>query len=199
MYDSPSKDALIRALPDLSRKDDPEVITVLIRMFETESNDFTKERIAKALGRIASRGNRRVVDLLLTAIDAEDYIVALPCVQAIGDVAKLDDAKVIAVLIQCLQHEEVAIRLSGLKAISKAASRGHATVVPMVLNALNDKNPAVRLEGISALGRLGSPTDRQVVKSLGKIADSEQVAQRDAAQAALLEIIRSVENEDFCE
>eukprot|EP00960_Hanusia_phi_P059392 764151-Hanusia_phi.AAC.14 len=168
-------------------------------MFETESNDFTKERIAKALGRIATRGNRKVVELMLTAIEAEDYIVALPCVQAIGDVAKFDDAKVIAVLIQCLQHEEVAIRLSGLKAVSKVARRGHDRVVPMVLNALNDKNPAVRLEGIYALGQLGSPTDRNVVKSLGKIADSEHVAQRDAAKAALLKIIRSVENEELFE
>jgi len=139
------------AIQLLGEAGDPRAIEVLLSIFNDPTLNWEcpalKSYTAIALG--SFKGDKRVVDALISGIDDQELLTREASVQSLG---KIGSQKAVPRLIRVLNDEHVSIRLSAIKALGDI---GNPQAIPHIQRiAENEKDSVVKGQAELALGKL---------------------------------------------
>lgn len=141
----------ITAIQLLGEAGDPRAIEVLLPIFNDATLNWEcpaiKSYVATALGNF--KGDKRVVDALISGIDDRELLTREASIQSLG---KIHSTKAVPYLLRVLNDEHISIRLSAIRALGEI---GNAEAVPSLERvAESDGDPFVKDQAKIALGKL---------------------------------------------
>jgi HEAT repeat protein len=139
------------AIQLLGEAGDPRAIEVLLPIFNDTFLNWEcpalKSYTALALG--SFKGDKRIVDALISGIDDGELLTREASVQSLG---RIGSQKAVPHLIRVLNDEHVSIRLSAIKALGDI---GNPQAIPHIQRiAENEKDSVVKGQAEMALGKL---------------------------------------------
>ena len=139
------------AIQLLGEAGDPRAIEVLLPIFNDATLNWEcpalKSYTALALG--SFKGDKRVVDALISGIDDGELLTREASVQSLG---RIGSQKAVPHLIRVLNDEHVSIRLSAIKALGDIGNP--QAISPIQRIAENEKDDVVKSQAEMALGKL---------------------------------------------
>jgi len=141
----------VTAIQLLGEAGDPRAIEVLLPIFNDATLNWEcpaiKSYTAMALGNF--KGDKRVVDALISGIDDQELLTREASIQSLG---KIHSAKAVPHLIRVLNDEHISIRLSAMKALGEI---GDPQAIPHLQRiADNEGDSLVKEQAKTALVRL---------------------------------------------
>ncbi|MGM0606862.1 MAG: tetratricopeptide repeat protein [Candidatus Muiribacteriota bacterium] len=172
--DSNSLDERLKALEDLKKFDEPEVVEYFIRML-TDSSSEVQIKAAEALIKYK---DRRSVPQLLETLDDNNKEVKKRVIYVLGE---LRDKSAVEPVLELLDDPRGQIRKEVVSALGKL---GDERAVEPLIKALNDDNKYVRLKVVEILGALG---DERAIEPLGQLLD-------DNSSEVKVQVIKALRN-----
>jgi HEAT repeat protein len=141
----------VTAIQLLGEAGDPRAIEVLLPIFNDATLNWEcpalKSYTAMALG--SFKGDKRVVDALISGIDDRELLTREASIQSLG---KIGSQKAVPHLIRVLDDEHVSIRLSAIKSLGEI---GNPQAIPHIQRIVdNEKDAVVKGQAELALGKL---------------------------------------------
>mmetsp|Transcript_16130 Transcript_16130/g.33171 ORF Transcript_16130/g.33171 Transcript_16130/m.33171 type:complete len:336 (-) Transcript_16130:81-1088(-) len=168
---------------------------LLDRLLESLNNESWScvTEAAEALGRLAPKDDKRVVQSLTNLFSHPDWAVRKSCATAVARVAELGNRNALSAILPLLDDADWRVRKAALAALPEIVERGCNEGVNAVLRRLDDREEVgrkqtldiislqdedVQVAALCALSRVSVPGDARVLAALAERRERSSAGER---------------------
>lgn len=184
----------VRALDTLAFKahrGDSESIDAVCACFEHCCEHFSgsaRQRAVQALGRIAGRRDKRVIDALLPRLGDMDCRVRVQAASVLGQMAEKGDQRAIDRVVSLLGDTHSWVRDKALVVLQQVAVQGDGCAIDVVATLFSNPSSFVRADAVWALRRLAQKGDRRAIDAISPLLRDADASVRREARSAITDI-----------